>query len=161
MQHKRVTIEPFRDQDAQTVLSWVTSADELYDWTFRDDYPLMDLDVFAQWHADPDIHAYCQRYDGQPSAYGELWIDDIIEFARLLVAPKLRGRGLGRLLIEQLAALPASSPAAEIWLRVAPSNERAISIYRHIGFARATSDEARVHNEGQQVDFVWLSRNNS
>lgn len=50
------------------------------------------------------------------------------------VAAKRQGQGLGRQLLEQLAARARSQGMASIFLEVRPTNERALAVYRRLGY---------------------------
>lgn len=52
------------------------------------------------------------------------------------VLPEARGRGLGRLLVEDLLAAARRAGARRVFLEVRASNEVAIGLYARLGFAR-------------------------
>ena len=153
----------FEDAHAEPILRWVQSREELEAWASRTDFPL-DVAVFRGWHADPDVHPYALLVDGELAGYGEVWEDreDEAELARIIVAPGLRGRGIGR----RLAGLLAREAVVgrgfdEVWLRVLPSNAPAIACYRSAGFARATPEEEAAFNQGQPHAYVWMRLENT
>ncbi len=83
-------------------------------------------DTFARWHAEAGVHPYVLA-DGDPVAYGEVWEDreeDEAELARVIVAPPMRGRGVGRTLIASLAGEARAMGFDEIWVRVVPVERR-------------------------------------
>jgi [ribosomal protein S18]-alanine N-acetyltransferase len=75
--------------------------------------------------------------DDQVIGFGQLWTNGIgrINLVRLLIAPQVRGRGLGlamcRLLCESGFAIAGSS---SLCLRVARQNRAAIRVYEKLGF---------------------------
>jgi ribosomal protein S18 acetylase RimI-like enzyme len=69
------------------------------------------------------------------------------------------GRGIGKMLLTEVLALPLVSSAARVWLRVAVQNERAIKFYRSFGFTeidRLTA--ARVLPNGVVTDLLVMAR---
>lgn len=134
----------------------------------------LDADTIAGWHpippdqvlawwADAEVEVVPRVMVGserQLVAYGELWLDpaeDEVELARLIVAPELRGRGLGRQLTRILAAKAAATGLATTFLRVEPDNEKAIRCYLASGFVRLGPEESAVWNEGQRREWVWMT----
>ena len=92
-------------------------------------------------------------------AYGELWIDPDekeVELARIIVAPSERGRGLGRLLVKQLASL-ATDHYSDVFMRVHPDNAAALHAYGSAGFRRVATAQEDAWNEIQPVRYVWLA----
>lgn len=57
------------------------------------------------------------------------------EVAAVFVAPRLRGTGIGRLLMAEAEAMFRSWGCHSIHLMVTASNERALQLYRGLGFA--------------------------
>jgi ribosomal protein S18 acetylase RimI-like enzyme len=98
---------------------------------------------------------------GEPLAYGELWTDeeeDEVELARIVVDPHRRRAGLGRELVAQLVAAARATGLRGCFLRVAPGNAAALSLYRSCGFVDVDEDRSRGWNEGQPAQFAWLER---
>jgi [ribosomal protein S18]-alanine N-acetyltransferase len=141
-----------------TVLAWVQSPAELEAWVSRTDFPL-DPSVFDAWHADPDVHAFVLADEGELRAYGEIWEDreeDEAELARIIVAPRFRGRGIGRRFVTLLAAEAVRRGFGATWVRVLPTNAPAHACYRSAGFHRAGRDEEERFNRGQPRKYVWM-----
>lgn len=59
---------------------------------------------------------------------------DMHYLAHLAVLPELRGRGIGRVLIDQLVGLARDAGRSRVTLDVAASNPRAEALYRRAGF---------------------------
>lgn len=60
---------------------------------------------------------------------------DEAEIGNIVVAPECRGRGYGRLLLEELENILAGRGIRKIFLEVESTNQRALSLYRSCGFA--------------------------
>lgn len=75
--------------------------------------------------------------DEPPLGFGQHWPrdDGAVHLGRLLVAPGLRGRGFGRLLLERLIAeVRDRHGAVPITLRVYRDNAPALALYMRFGF---------------------------
>jgi ribosomal protein S18 acetylase RimI-like enzyme len=133
---------------------------------------LRDVETIAGWHPvepeqvrawwdDPEVEPWVMVMpEGQLLAYGELWLDpaeDEVELARLIVAPELRGRGLGKALTKVLTATAATKGLAVIMLRVAPDNEVAIGCYHASGFQRLGPEESAIWNKDQPREWMWMT----
>jgi ribosomal protein S18 acetylase RimI-like enzyme len=153
-----LSLEPFDEAYAGTILDWVRSPAELDAWaSVAASEP--SLALFREWHTDPDVHPFLLFAEGRLCGYGEVWEDraeDEAELARILVAPDERGRGLGRRFVGMLAQRALERGFDEIWLRVLPTNAPALACYRRAGFARAHPEEEAGFNEGQPRAYVWM-----
>jgi ribosomal protein S18 acetylase RimI-like enzyme len=149
---------PFTTAHAATVAGWPASAEEVAMWCGRREFPLSARTVDA-WQQDADVRALLLVLDGEPVGYGELWCEpdeDEVELARLIVAPDVRGRGLGRALTRALLAQALGTGRAEVFLRVHPANERALRCYRGAGFVPVDPALAASWNTAQPVPYAWL-----
>jgi ribosomal protein S18 acetylase RimI-like enzyme len=140
------------------VASWIGSADELDRWA-----SLRGVDVtpelFAGWHAEPDVHPFVLVDGADVVGYGEVWSDDDhgeAELARIVVDPRRRGRGVGRRLTQLLVGEARARGFDEVWLRVVPTNAVAIASYRGAGFERGSGEEEAAFNAGQPRAYVWM-----
>lgn len=94
------------------------------------------------------------------SPTNEVWEDQTegeAELAKILVAPDVRGRGVGRRFVGLLVQRARERGFDEIWLRVLPSNAPALACYVHAGFVRARPEEEARFNEGQPRAYVSMS----
>ncbi len=117
----------------------------------------MGLEVLSNPSAD--VSAFVLRRAGEPGAYGELWEDcDVgeVELARIIVAPDLRGRGLGRRFARMLAERAQALRIVDVWLRVVPTNGPAIASYAAAGFQRATAAQEREFSTEQPRAYAWM-----
>ncbi len=154
----KTALVPFEEAHAAAVLGWIRSPAEADAWASLGDRPL-DVSLFAEWHRDPSVHPFTLLADGEAAGYGEVWEDrdeDEAELARIVVAPGLRGRGLGRRLTGLLAVEAWALGFGEIWLRVMPANAPALACYGSAGFVRAARDEEARFNAGQPRSYRWL-----
>lgn len=61
---------------------------------------------------------------------------DEIHLLNITVRPDLQGQGLGSRLMDKVRERAVTSGMASILLEVRPSNQHALAVYRHIGFAQ-------------------------
>ena len=150
---------PFEAAHADTVLSWPQGPSELAAWAALDAPP--DASIFTKWHADPDISGHVLLDEGKPVAYGEVWAERderSVEFARILVAPRHRRRGVGTKLMDMLLAHASGDWVESFWLRVVPDNRPALELYRSLGFERAPEHELAGLNAAQPRRYVWMRK---
>ena len=156
-----VPLQPFDVARAELVASWAVGDEVVRSWCAVEG-DRVPADVVAGWSEAEDVEAYLLTdADGEPHAYGELWLDDEegeVELARLLVAPDQRGRGVGRRLTRALAnRARASHPELPaVFLRVRPENEQAIHCYSGAGFVAVPADEQATWNSGQRFAYHWM-----
>ena len=151
-------IRRFLPADGPRVLGWVQDPPDLYNWCLSQAYP-PPADVFAAWHADPEILPFVLE-ESRRVAYGELWLEpaeDLVELARLLVDPAMRGQGLGQLLVSSLLAQAKQLGFAQALLRVLPENARALNCYQRAGFAGLAPARQAELNQGERVEFLWMA----
>ena len=87
-------LQPFDVARAELVASWAVGDEVVRSWCAVEG-DRVPADVVAGWSEAEDVEAYLLTDDdGEPHAYGELWLDDEegeVELARLLVALAERG----------------------------------------------------------------------
>jgi ribosomal protein S18 acetylase RimI-like enzyme len=159
--HDGIRLERFHRRWGEAILGWIASPQELRDWAARADFPLTDATVFHAWHADADVAPYVLLTEDIPVAYGEIWLDESdgsAELGRLVVSPRHRGRGLGRMLVERLASRADDAGYQQVWVRVIPTNAAALRCYESAGFTRVATEEAAMLNATQRLQFTWMVR---
>lgn len=149
---------PYRPVDLATAARLRTPArDEAQ--TIADWHPIGVDEVFTWWAtADVEPHAMVDAAN-RLLGYGEIWLDDEedeVELARLIVPARLRGRGLGRRLVQLLMIEAARTGMSTTFVRVQPDNDIAIRCYLSCGFERLGPQESAVWNEGQRQEWVWM-----
>lgn len=148
----------FGGDDAPVVAGWIRTDEEADQWASVQ-LPAVTPQLFATWHADPDVHAFVLRDGARVCGYGEVWVDDgehEAELARIVVDPQWRGRGVGRQLAELLAVEAIRLGFADVWLRVVPTNTAAIACYTTAGFVRAGPEVEAAFNQPQPRPYVWM-----
>ncbi|MFH8486701.1 GNAT family N-acetyltransferase [Streptomyces longisporoflavus] len=144
--------------DAATVAGWPASADEVALWCGMREFPVA-ARVVAGWQLGEDVRGHVLVKRERLLAYGEVWCDeeeDEAELARIIVAPDVRGRGVGRSLVRGLAGLALRVGYTEIFMRVHPGNAAALRCYRRAGFLPVDPALAAEWNAPQPVGYVWL-----
>jgi ribosomal protein S18 acetylase RimI-like enzyme len=133
-----LTLRPFVSADDAEVSSWFLDAGEL---RFFAGPRLTWPPDSRQWdliRTDPTLTAWTAVLEGDDTAvgHGELVreSDELVRFARIAVAPALRGRGLGLALGRALLASARQSGFSRAALVVHPENTTAIRAYRSLGF---------------------------
>ena len=149
---------PFEGRYGSTVLSWVRSDEELDAWASLTAAP-DDDSIFDRWHPDPDVRPFLLFEGPELIGYGEVWEEadeGEAELARIIVAPERRGQGRGRAFVRLLLEGAQSRGFDDVWLRVVPWNEPALSCYSSAGFVRASTEQEAELNQAQPRAYVWL-----
>jgi len=74
-------------------------------------------------------------WGGELAAFGGMWtVYEESHITNLAVAKKYRGRGLGRVLMQELERLARAKRANRILLEVRPSNTPALDMYKKLGY---------------------------
>ena len=111
-------------------------------WPGRTKQEAMSEAVLAEIISMPEHFSYtlCQENE-QLVGFGQIWLDAVgrVNLVRILVAPTMRGRGVGkilcRLLLEQAKRIAQNSAQSSApRLRVRRDNHAAIAVYQALGF---------------------------
>ncbi|WP_327637527.1 GNAT family N-acetyltransferase [Kribbella sp. NBC_00482] len=141
------------------VADWAANAKEVALLSGRVVYPFPD-ELRTSWReADSDIHPYLLFDGDRPVGYGEVWLDDEedeVELARIIVDPKVRGRGIGGELVRALLGPALDAGYSEVFVRVRPENAPAIRAYHGSGFVDVPAALMEEWNDGQPVPYRWM-----
>ena len=135
---EQLRLRPFVAGDDAEVTSWFPDAGALRFFAGRRlSWPLDD----EQWEGirtDPTITAWTAVLGDDPNPVGHAEIVEEtgsrIRFARLAIAPQLRGKHLGREVMKNLIAMVRDRGYTQAYLFVHPDNTNAIRGYRSLGF---------------------------
>jgi ribosomal protein S18 acetylase RimI-like enzyme len=154
-----VELRGFSDEYAVPVAGWAVDAKEVALLSGRVEYPFPE-ELKGSWRkGDPDIHSYLLFDGAQPVGYGEVWLDeeeDEVELARIIVDPKVRGRGFGRELVQALLVPAVAVGFSEVFLRVRPENAVAIRTYHRVGFVDVPAGLMDEWNQDQPIAYRWM-----
>ena len=156
----RFELRRFEPQDGTQVVRWAQAPGVALAWASLDGPP-DDPAIFASWHAEGWVRPYVLLLDQRLAAYGEIWQEPEtgeIEIARVIVAPKQRGRGVGRALVERLLATCNSRAPRAAFVRVRPDNTAAVGCYQGAGFRLVSPDQRREYNVDQPSEYLWMTR---
>jgi ribosomal protein S18 acetylase RimI-like enzyme len=138
-------LQSFEDHQLTELMTWFPDLAACRMWggpqfrfpftpaTFREDAK---VDSLSTWSLVQD--------DGAFVGFGQYYLRvGRCHLGRLAIAPHLRGRGLGRRLVDELSREGARELGVESFsLFVLPGNERASRLYRRLGFVEARYPES-------------------
>ena len=98
---------------------------------------LVDVNTLAQ----PNVHFFAAKVDGEYVGCGAVMIHgrDYAEVKRVFVDPAARGLGLGKRLIDRLAATARQQGVALVRLETGISQPDALGLFEACGFTRCSS----------------------
>jgi [ribosomal protein S18]-alanine N-acetyltransferase len=160
-----VELRPFSSSDDLELLSWFQTAADLR--RFAGDgvgWPLTRAQL-DEWRVDPRIAAWsawsCAVEDETVVGHAQLISSDPDSghLARLAVAPSFQGHGYGRAVVAAVLANACLLGLQFVTLNVYRDNERAIRLYRSLGFVELSSPGSRpdVMRMGRTVGGTALS----
>ena len=131
------SLRVFRPAELPELMSWFPDSDSCRVWggpafrhpftevTFREDSKVLEL---ASWSLVDNDESLC--------AFGQYYLRlGRCHLGRLVVAPGLRGSGIGTTLVRELAERARAELGADSYsLFVLPGNERAMRLYSRLGF---------------------------
>lgn len=146
-----VKLQPFEGSQLPELMSWFPDLRSCQTWggpefrcpftetTFREDAM---LDRLRSWALLDEV--------GALAGFGQFYLRaGRCHLGRLAIAPALRSRGLGSTLVNQLGQRGKSELGVDSFsLFVLPGNERALRLYRRLGFAAVQYPEPLPGFEG-------------
>ncbi|MDW5376434.1 GNAT family protein [Halomonas sp. HP20-15] len=151
-----IKLRPARVDDLDTVLGWVPDAEVCRRWAGPNvAFPGTPNGVWLEMAASPD-NAFALIDGAALVGFGQLLARDyrVVHMARLIVAPRRRGQGLGRRLCEALIETARDDFAARrLTLNVYADNHVAHALYSSLGFRELLRDDAR--------EVILMSRTNA
>lgn len=97
--------------------------------------------------------------DGRICGYANLRvIAGEAEVERIAVHPRMRGRGLGRELMEQMVFSAREQGASDMTLEVRAGNERAIKLYASCGFEKEAVRRGYYREPVEDAVIMWNRR---
>lgn len=119
------------------------------------------------WSRGNFLDSLASRYDawvareagGRLAGYFLLMhaVDDV-HLLNITVRPDLQGQGIGRQLLDKVAALAVAAGIAAVLLEVRPSNRHAVEVYRHAGFEEIGVRKNYYPAGGQQREDAIVMR---
>lgn len=140
-----LTLRPAAPRDLRVILGWIDSPTALKLWgghlltyppevekTWRE-IGADEADTFTLVDADGNIAGFGQTLPRPP---------DAVHLGRIILSPQLRGKRVGRVLVQQLIeAAAAKVHPARITLNVYRDNAPAVRLYRSLGFMIDSLDD--------------------
>lgn len=152
-----ITLRPFTDNDASTVLGWIK--DEKAFWLWCSDrfksYPLSP-EEFCLIYKDPSMQGYIAQDAGQD--IGHLFMQTLgqnkYKFGLIIVDSAKRGCGYGRKMLEcAISFAKEKLNAKTITLCVFDENVSAYELYKKLGFEKTGNYTEPVLFGGQKKYF--------
>ena len=139
MNDQGFTIEPAIAVDAPAVIRLISRVYDEYGFIFEPTEELPDLLAFTQHYVAPHGAFFVIRQNGQVvgSVGGERLGEGSAELHRLYLDADLRGRGLGRALVEAVIAWCRAEGVVHLLLWSDTRFDRAHALYERMGFQRA------------------------
>lgn len=145
------------EKDIRIICSFPQSADELFFFFPKADYPLTSSqlqDAIAQ-RSDSTV----VELDGEVAAFANFYrweAGGCCSIGNVIVSPKARGKGVGRYLIKQMIDLALSKyRAAEVTISCFEQNVVGLLLYLKLGFQPYAVEERR-DKKGNRVALIHM-----
>jgi RimJ/RimL family protein N-acetyltransferase len=152
----------FSEDNTETILSWIQNEKDRVLWSGNSFSDSLDQNKFKVHLHKKDLFAF-QLLDSQKNvqAYGEIVIQaiDRVTLCRILVNPKIRGKGLGKFFCQKLILkIKDWGVVKEISLNTLNCNKPALVCYKNLGFRIIAIKEKgrRIDNEWHDLIFMSL-----
>jgi len=132
--------------DYEAIASWVPDAATCIRWAgarvaFPFDAAELPMLLFIA-----GCESYClAEGEGAPLAFGQHWVltPGAVHLGRIIVSPAARGRGVGRVLCQQLIGKAVQATGARVvTLRARRTNAAALALYTRLGFTPDETESA-------------------
>jgi putative acetyltransferase len=159
MDNQKIKLRPIEEKDNKEIAEVIRSVFRefgidrpgtvYFDPTTDDLYHLFKAEGSAYWIAEEDgrIVGGCGMY-ATPGLPG-----DCAELVKLYLLPSLRGRGIGRMLMEKTFETARQSGYRRLYLESMPELNKAIGIYEKAGFRFLNE---RMGNSGHFNCQIWM-----
>ncbi len=162
-----MVLRKFRDSDAEKIISWIRSEREFRLWCADryEDYPIVPGDIKSNY-------AECAKNSGfvpltaadeDDNAIGHLilrYTNDLheeVRFGFVIVADSLRGKGVGRQMLELAKAYAVEKMNAKrLSLGVFDVNHAALNCYRSAGFSEISDTVEFFETLGEKWKCIEL-----
>lgn len=133
------------ESDFKAVIAWIGNANDCLTWAGPDViFPIIPTALKNQIGYTTD-NSFCLLDEPSRVAFGQLIkkSEDHYHLARIIVAPADRGRGYGHKICEHLIKMALDRGSRLLTLNVYRDNQKAVRLYRHLGFEPATPPDTR------------------
>jgi RimJ/RimL family protein N-acetyltransferase len=162
----RIALCPFGSDDFDRLISWLPTEDDLVEWCagfFR--YPLThsQLERYLESSKRPNVRVIFTARTKNGEAVGHIEVSHIwphlsSRLSRVLVAPDLRHRGIGSMIIrEALSFSFVQHRVDRIDLGVSATNLAAIGCYAKLAFAQVGKWPNALVVGSHAIDVVWMT----
>lgn len=115
-------------------------------------------EIFLEEFSNQDLATYIViEWQKKVVGFAGFWkILDQADITRVAISPKFQGRGLGRLLMENLLSAAKQQSITAVALEVREHNEQAIALYERLGFIREGLRPNYYQETGENAILMWL-----
>lgn len=146
-----------------------------FDPRWREDFATLNLEWLQRWFVvepfdrevlgNPEHHILADggrilfAVDDEDRAVGTVALmhagDGVYELTKMAVAPGARGRGIGRLLMDEALRLYRSLGARELYLESSSKLAPALALYEGVGFRHHPAPRPGSHYARADVHMIW------
>lgn len=155
----KLTHRPVKAEDVKTICSFPSDAQELYFMFPKAQYPLTEeqlADSIAQRFESTVVEA-----EGQVVGFANFYqakVGGLCCIGNVIVAPQVRGKGVGALIVETMTALAFDRyDATEVQLSCFSQNIAGLLLYPKLGFTPFAIEE-RASVDGSRTALIHMTR---